>query len=369
MLRASLSVLAQTCIVTTERLLPAVQCQTLTQTRLLSQRRLPIVSRAMATMKAVSFSRTGPPSVLEYKDLPVPELADSNVLIKNAVVGVNYIDCYHRTGLYSVPLPYIPGREGAGTVVAVGKDVTQVKAGDRVTYFGPGAYAEMTSVPIARVAALPDAVSFEQACTSMVQGLTAQYLVNDSYAIKKGDTVLVHACAGGVGLILTQYAKLKGARVIGTCSTPEKATLAYAAGADNVILYTQQDFVAEVLRLTEEKGVQAVYDSVGLTTFEGSFKCLAVRGTIAIFGQSSGKVPPLELLTLAKGSYFLTRPVLDHFIPSRDEFVKRASEFFSLVESGQMKITVGKAFALADAAQAHTALEGRATVGKVLLKP
>lgn len=322
-------------------------------------------------MKAIRVSEHGGPEVLRYEEVPKPSPGPDQALIKLEAIGVNFIDTYHRTGLYPVSLPFIPGLEGAGVVEAVGENVTEVQPGDRVAYTGiPGSYAEYVVAPAARLVKLPDALGFREGAAIMLQGLTAHYLATSTYPLKSGDTALVHAAAGGVGLLLVQMAKLRGARVFGTVSTEEKARLAKEAGADEVILYTQQDFEAEVKRLTDGRGVNVVYDSVGKTTFEKSLNCLAPLGYLVLYGQSSGPVPPFDPLVLSqKGSLFLTRPSLGDYIPTREALLQRAGEVLGWLTSGQLKLHIGKVFPLAEAAEAHRQLEGRQTTGKVLLIP
>src|SRR5207253_1408196 len=285
--------------------------------------------------------------------------------------GVNFIDVYQRNGLYKVQLPLTVGQEAAGVVTAVGSGVTDVKVGSRVAYSALlGAYAEYATVPADRVVALPDGVSSKQAAAVMLQGITAHYLASTTYALKPGDTCLVHASAGGVGLLLCQIAKLRGARVIGTVSTPEKAALAREAGADEVIRYTEQDFEAEVKRLTDGAGLQVIYDSVGKTTFDKGLNCLARRGMMVLYGQSSGPVGPFDPQLLnQKGSLFLTRPTIAHYIETRAELVARAGEVLAGGKSGTLKLRIEHEFSLAEAAEAHRALEARKTTGKLLLVP
>jgi len=284
---------------------------------------------------------------------------------------VNYIDVYQRSGHYKLAMPLTLGLEAAGTVTAVGPGVTEVKVGDKVAYTGvPGAYAQYAAVPAARLVVLPQGVSTKQGAAVMLQGTTAHYLACSTYPLKKGDTCLVHAAAGGVGLILCQIARLRGARVIGTVSTEEKAKLAREAGADETILYTKQDFAAEVKRITGGKGLQVVYDSVGKDTWEGSLNCCAIRGMIALFGQSSGPIGMIDPQVLnAKGSLFLTRPSLVHYIVTREELQQRAGDLFGWIREGKLKLRMEFEFPLKDAAEAHRALEGRKTTGKVLLIP
>jgi NADPH2:quinone reductase len=322
-------------------------------------------------MKAIRVDEYGGPEKLVYREVDKPEAKSGEALVRIEASGVNFIDVYHRTGLYPLPLPFIPGSEAAGTVEAVGDDVNEIQVGDRVAYaMSLGAYAEYAVVPTARLVKIPDGVDAQRAAAAMLQGMTAHYLVTSTYALKRGDTALVHAAAGGVGLLLIQMAKRIGARVFGTVSTEEKARLAREAGADEVIIYTEQDFQEEVKRLTEGKGVEVVYDSVGKTTFMKSLGSLAPRGLLALFGQSSGIVHPFDAALLAqKGSLFLTRPSLAHYTATREELLWRAGEVFEWIGAGQLKLRIGKRFPLAEASEAHSQLEGRATTGKVLLIP
>jgi len=293
------------------------------------------------------------------------------VLVRVEAAGVNFIEIYQRKGMYKTPLPSTPGEEGAGTIAAVGPGVIDYRVGDRVVSYNlRGSYAELALVDADRLIAIPDDVSTRDAAAVILQGMTAHYLVASVYALQPGDTCLVHAAAGGVGLLLCQMAKRRNAIVIGTVSTEEKAALAREAGADEVILYTKQDFVAEVARITSGKLVQVVYDSVGLTTFEKSLQCLARRGMMASFGQSSGLVPPIDPLVLLRhGSLFLTRPTLAHYAADRDELVWRAGDVLGWVRDGSLKVRIDRAVPLAQAGEAHRALEERRTTGKVLLVP
>lgn len=322
-------------------------------------------------MKAIVMSSFGKPEVLNYTDAEKPSLKPGEALVKLEAVGVNYIDVYHRTGLYPLQLPATPGMEAAGTVEIVGSDVTEVKAGDRVAYaMTPGAYAEYAVVPAWRLVAIPAGLDSREAAAAMLQGMTAHYLVTSTFALKAGDTALVHAAAGGVGLLLVQAAKRIGARVIGTVSTEAKARLAREAGADEVILYSEQDFEQETSRITAGRGVQVVYDSVGKDTFLKSLSSLAPRGMLALYGQSSGTVPLFDLSLLGqKGSLFLTRPSLAHYATTREELLWRAGEVLEWIKSGEMKLRIEKTFPLAQASEAHRQLEGRKTTGKLLLIP
>jgi NADPH2:quinone reductase len=323
------------------------------------------------SMKAVRVHTPGGPEALRYEDVPQPAPKAGEALVKIDAAGLNYIDVYYRTGMYKTELPVIAGLEGGGTVTAVGPNVAEVKVGDKVAYTGvPGAYAEYAVVPAARLVVLPAGVSTKQGAAVMLQGMTAHYLACSTYPLKPGDSCLVHAAAGGVGLLLCQIAKLRGARVIGTVSTEDKAKLAREAGADEVILYTRQDFEAEMKRITSGKGVQVVYDSVGKTTFEKGFNCLAPRGVMALYGQSSGPVGSFDPQILnAKGSLFLTRPSLGHYIATRDELLQRAGELLGWIREGTLRVRMEFEFPLKDAPEAHRALEGRRTTGKVLLVP
>ncbi len=322
-------------------------------------------------MKAVRVHTPGGPEALRYEDVPEPKPGAGEAVVKIEAAGLNYIDVYFRTGLYKADLPMIVGMEAGGTVSAVGPDVTGVKVGDRVAYTGiRGSYAEYQAVPTDRLVALPSGVTTRQGAAAMLQGMTAHYLACSTYPLKAGDTCIVHAAAGGVGLLLCQIAKMRGARVIGTVSTEEKAKLARAAGADEVVLYTKQDFEAEAKRLTGGKGVQVVYDSVGKDTFEKSLNSCALRGYVALYGQSSGPIGTIDPGILsAKGSLFLTRPTLFHYIATREELVQRAGELLGWIRDGKLKLRMEFEFPLKDAAEAHRALEGRKTTGKVLLLP
>ena len=322
-------------------------------------------------MKAIRVQSPGGPEALRYEDVPQPSPAAGQVLVKVEAVGVNYIDVYQRTGLYKVATPFTLGQEAAGVVTAVGPGVTDPKVGDRVAYTSIlGAYAEYAVVPADRVVVLPDGVTARQAAAAMLQGMTAHYLACTTYPLKAGDTCLVHAAAGGVGLLLCQIASRRGARVIGTVSTREKAALAREAGARDVILYTEQDFEAEVKRLTNGLGLQVVYDSVGKTTFEKGLNCLTRRGMMVLYGQSSGPIASFDPQVLSqKGSLFLTRPTLAHYITTRAELVARAGEVLSWVKSGTLKVRIEHEFSLAETAEAHRALEARKTTGKLLLIP
>ncbi len=324
-------------------------------------------------MKAIRVHQFGGPEVLKFEELSIPQPGPGQALVKIEASGVNFVDVYHRTGLYSSPLPRLMGVEGAGVVEAVGADVAEVQVGDRVAYAftgAPGAYAGHALVPAVRLVTLPSAVDSRTAAAAMLQGMTAHYLVHSAYPLKKGDACVIHAAAGGVGLLLCQMAKQLGARVFATVSTEDKARLAQEAGADAGICYTEQDFEAEVKRLTDGQGVQVVYDSVAKDTFEKSLNCLAPRGYLVLYGQSSGPVPPFDLYHLsAKGSLFLTRPTLTHSTRTREERLERAHDVLKQISAGTLKIRIGATFPLAEAAEAHRQLEGRKTTGKVLLIP
>ena len=322
-------------------------------------------------MKTVRVHAPGGPEALKFEDAPEPTPKAGEAIVKIDAAGLNYIDVYQRSGLYKLDMPLTLGLEAGGTVTAVAQGVTEVKVGDKVAYTGvPGAYAQYAAVPAARLVVLPQGVSTKQGAASMLQGMTAHYLACTTYPLKKGDTCLVHAAAGGVGLLLCQMAKMRGARVIGTVSTEEKAKLAREAGADEVILYTKQDFEAETKRITGGKGLQVVYDSVGKTTFEKGFNVLASRGMMILYGQSSGPVPPFDAGILgAKGSLFLTRPSLFAYTATREELLQRAGDVLGWIRDGKLKLRMEFEFPLKDVAEVHRALESRKTTGKVLLIP
>jgi NADPH2:quinone reductase len=322
-------------------------------------------------MKAIRVVSHGGPEVLQLADLPDPSPGSGQLLVRVEAAGLNFIDTYHRTGLYPIPLPFTLGLEGAGVVAGLGPGVTGFREGDRVAWTrAQGSNAEMVLVPVDQAVAIPEGVDTRTAAAVLLQGLTAQYLCTDTYPLGSGDTCLVHAAAGGVGLLLVQMAKEKGARVFGTVSTEEKAALAREAGADEVILYTREDFLEAVKRFTEGQGVNVVYDSVGKTTAEKSLDCLAPRGMMVFYGNSSGPAPPIDPLTLTqKGSLFLTRPTLFHYIADRASLETQASEVLGRVASGRLKVRIGRTCPLAGTADAHRALEGRETTGKVLLLP
>jgi len=322
-------------------------------------------------VKAVRVHAPGGPEALRVEDVPEPQPKSGEAVVRVEAAGVNFIDVYHRTGLYKSAMPVTLGQEGAGTVVAVGPDVREVAVGDRVAWASAlGAYAEKAAVPAARLVRLPEGLSAKQGAAAMLQGMTAHYLATSTHPLAPGETCLVHAGAGGVGLLLTQIAKRRGARVFTTVSTEEKARRSRQAGADATIDYTKQDFEAEVKRLTDGRGVDVVYDSVGKTTFDKGLACLRPRGLMALFGQSSGPVPPFDAQLLSqKGSLYLTRPTLAHYTATREELLARAGDVLAWVADGSLKLTMEREFPLAEAAAAHRALEGRQTTGKVLLVP
>jgi NADPH2:quinone reductase len=320
-------------------------------------------------MKAIQVKQVGGPEVMELKEMLVPEPKANEAAVKIVASGVNFIDVYYREGRYKAALPFIPGQEAAGDVVAVGSGVTSVKVGDRVAYtMVLGSYAEYATVAADRLVKIPDGVSYQQAAGTMLQGMTALYLSHSTYPLKKGETALVHAAAGGVGLLLTQMAHNIGARVIATVSTEEKAKLAREAGADEVILYTQVDFEGETKRLTGDKGVDVVYDSVGKTTFEKGLNILRPRGYMVLYGGSSGPVPPFDPIQLSqKGSLFVTRPSLGNYLATRKELEQRADAVFGMIASGKLKVRIEHLYPLQEAPRAHRDLEGRKTTGKLLL--
>lgn len=323
-------------------------------------------------MKAVRVHATGGPEVLQIEEVPTPSPGPGEVLIRVDAAGVNFIDIYQRAGAYTVATPFVPGQEAAGRIAALGAGVTGFKAGDRVGcyYGGLSAYAECAIAPADKVVPLPDGVTTTQGAAVLLQGMTAHYLACTTYPLRAGDTCLVHAAAGGVGLLLCQLAKQRGARVIGTVSTAAKEVLARAAGADEVIRYTETDFVIEVKRLTGGKGVQVVYDSVGKTTFTAGLGCIAPRGMMVLFGQSSGAVEPLDPQVLNhRGSLFLTRPTLGHYVATRAELEQRSGDLFRWMQEGRLTVRIDREFPLARAGEAHSALAGRGTTGKVLLVP
>lgn len=322
-------------------------------------------------MQAVRVHAPGGPDVLTVDELAVPKPGAGEALVRLEAAGVNFIDVYKRTGLYRIPLPSTLGEEGSGTVVDVGNGVTEAKVGDRVAWAGViGSYAEFAVVPVARLVPLPAAVDLAIGAAVMLQGMTAHYLATSIYPLREGDRCLVHAAAGGVGLLLVQIAKRRGAFVIGTAGSDEKAALARDAGADEVILYTRDDFGAETKRLTGGRGVNVIYDSVGRTTFLPGLDLLVPRGMMVLFGQSSGPVAPFDPQLLSqKGSLFLTRPTMGHYTATRDELLWRARELFEWITDRTLSVRIGGEYPLAEAAEAHRALEGRRTTGKVLLRP
>jgi NADPH2:quinone reductase len=323
-------------------------------------------------MKAIRIHQHGGPEVLAYEEVPDPTPQQGQAVVRIEAAGLNFVDVYFRTGLYKGPaLPFVPGQEAAGTVTAVGPGVSEVAVGDRVAYVGvQGAYAELAAVPAARLVKLPAGVSPRQAATVLLQGITAHYLALSTYPLKAGDACIVHAAAGGVGQLLCQIAKLRGARVFATVSTEEKAKIAREAGADEVILYSHQDFSAEVKRLNGGRGVEVIYDGVGKATFEKGLDTLLPRGMMVLFGQASGPVPPFDPGILnQKGSLYLTRPSMGHYVADRNELVWRTGDLFGWIAAGQLALSLGRELPLAQAADAHRALEGRQTTGKVLLIP
>lgn len=322
-------------------------------------------------MKAIQVKQTGGPDALQLVDIPVPQPKANEAVVKVAASGVNFIDVYHREGRYPLALPFVIGQEGSGAISAIGADVKTVRAGDRVAWTGiMGSYAEYVAVPVDRLVKIPEGVSEREAAATMLQGMTAHYLAFTTFPLKRGDTALVHAAAGGVGLLLVQLAHNIGARVIGTVSTEEKAKLAREAGADDIIFYTKSDFESETKRLTNGKGVDVVYDSVGKTTFEKGLNLLRPRGMMVLFGGSSGAVSPLDPIVLTqKGSLFLTRPSLSNYIATREELEARASALFGMIAAKKLKLRVEHIYPLEKAQEAHRDLEGRKTTGKLLLIP
>ena len=320
-------------------------------------------------MKRIQVVETGGPEKMQLADVPTPVPGPGQALVRIAASGVNFIDVYFRTGLYKADLPVTLGSEAAGTVEAVAPGVTEVAPGDRVAYaMARGSYAEYAAVPAAQLVKLPAHLDFPTAAAAMLQGMTAHYLTHSTFALKSGDTCLVHAAAGGAGGLIVQMAKMLGARVFGTVSTQAKAEIARSHGADEIILYTEQDFEAEVKRLTAGRGVDVVYDSVGKTTFDKSLNCLRPRGLMALFGQSSGPVPPFDPVILnAKGSLFLSRPALGHYLATREELLWRAGDVLGWLDSGKLQLRIHRTYPLADAAAAHRDLESRKTAGKLLL--
>jgi len=322
-------------------------------------------------MKAIQVQKSGGPEVLTLVDLPAPKPKPNEAVVKVSAAGVNYIDVHIREGLYPSSLPFVIGQEASGIVSEIGADVKSFKPGDRVAYTGiRGSYAEYAAVPADRLVLLPPGISEQQAAAAMLQGMTAHYLVYDTYPLKKGETALIHAAAGGVGLLLVQMAKNIGARVIATAGTEEKAKLARAAGADEVILYAQQDFEVETKRLTDGKGVHVIYDGVGKTTFDKDLNVLRPRGYLVLFGAASGPVPLFDIGKLAqKGSLFVTRPTLVHYMAALEELQKRATDVLTMIATGKVKLRIEHIYPLREAQQAHRDLEGRKTTGKLLLIP
>src|SRR6266481_3586091 len=322
-------------------------------------------------MNAIQVQQAGGPETMELVGLPIPQPKLNQAVVKLAASGVNFVDVYFREGRYKAPLPLVLGQEGAGVITAVGAEVKSVKAGDRVAWTGLlGSYAEYAAIAADRLVPIPQGVTDQQAAAAMVQGMTAHYLSHDTYPLKRGETALVHAAAGGVGLLLVQMAHDIGARVIATVSTEEKAKLAREAGADDVILYTQADFETETKRITGGKGVDVVYDSVGKTTFDKGLNVLRPRGMMVLFGGSSGAVPPFDLIALAqKGSLYVTRPTVAHYIATREELLARSSAVFGMIAAGKLKLRIQHTYPLAQAQQAHRDLEGRKSTGKLLLIP
>ncbi len=322
-------------------------------------------------MKAIQITETGGPEKLHLVDIPKPQPVPKDALVKIAASGVNFIDVYHRIGLYKVDLPAVLGMEAAGVVEEVGKEVTEVRPGDRVAYaMARGSYAEYAVVPAWQLVKIPDGIGLNSAAAAILQGMTAHYLTHSTFHLKSGDTCLVHAAAGGAGRLIVQMAKMLGARVLGTTSTEAKAEIVRQAGIDEIIFYTKQDFEAEVKRLTSGRGVDVVYDSVGATTYLQGLNCLRPRGMMVLFGQSGGKVPPIDPTILnTKGSLYLTRPTLAHYCANREELLSRAGDVLQWIASGKLKLAIDRTYPLPQAAQAHRDLESRATAGKVLLVP
>jgi len=322
-------------------------------------------------MKAIRIEQNGGPEVLRYEEVPTPTPGPGEALVKIEAVGVNFIDIYIRQGLYKTPLPAVLGQEAAGVVESAGPGVTDIKPGDRVAYAGVlGSYAQYAAVPAARLVKVPDGIDSRSAAAAMLQGMTAHYLVTSTFPLQKGHTALAHAAAGGVGLLLIQMAKLRGSRVIGTVSTDEKARLARDAGADEVVLYSSQDFEAEAKRFTSGAGLDVVYDSVGRSTWEKSMQSLRPRGMLVLFGNASGPVPPIDPLLLSqRGSLFLTRPKLGDYTATREELLHRGGEVLGWIAAGKLRLRMEHTFPLEQAAQAQEALVGRKTTGKILLIP
>jgi len=322
-------------------------------------------------MKAIRVQHTGGPEVMELTEVPAPQPKSAEALVKVSVAGVNSIDGYFRDGRFRTPLPFIPGQEGAGVVTEVGAQAKSVKVGDRVAWSGTlGSYAEYVAAEEEHLVPVPGSITDEQAAAAMMHGLTAHYLANDAHKLKAGETALIHAAAGGVGLLLVQMARAIGARVIGTVSTDDKAKLAREAGADEVIVFTRQDFESEVQRLTDGKGVEVVYDGVGKATFEKNLNVMRLRGMLVLYGMSSGPVPPVDPAKLSeKGSLYMARTTLAHFTATREELLARTSALFGMIASGELKLRIAKTYPLAEAAQAHRDMEERKVAGKLLLIP
>ena len=322
-------------------------------------------------MKAIQVSRVGGPEVLTLVDVPVPSPKPNEAVVKIHAAGINFIDVYFREGRYPAALPFVNGQEASGVVADVGSDVTTVQRGDRVAYTSAlGSYAEYAAVPEQRLVRIPDELDFEQAAAAMLQGMTAHYLLYSAYKLQSGETALVHAAAGGVGLLLVQMAKKIGGHVIATVGTHEKAQLAREAGADEIIVYTETDFETETRELTEGRGVHVVYDGVGKDTFDKDLNVLRPRGYLVLFGGASGAVPPFDLIKLSqKGSLYVTRPTLAHYTATRDELEWRANDVMQMIVRGDLKLRIHKTYPLEEAEQAHRDLEGRKTTGKLLLKP
>ena len=319
-------------------------------------------------MRAIRVSKTGGPEALAYVEVARPKAGRGEAVVRIEAIGVNYLDVYHRSGLYPMQTPFTPGSEAAGIVEEIGEGVTTVKPGDRVAYaMVPGAYAEAAVVPAEKLIPLPKGVDARTAAAAMLQGMTAHYLAVSTYELKRGSTALIHAAAGGVGGLLVQIAKQRGARVFATVSTAKVGLV--PKGADVLIDYTTQDFEAEVMKATGGNGVNVVYDAVGRTTFDASVRCVGLRGVLALYGQSSGPVPPFDASRLAKKGIYLTRPSLAHYTASRDELLWRASEVFTMIAEGKLSLRIDRALPLSEAAEAHRLLEGRQTAGKVLLVP
>lgn len=322
-------------------------------------------------MKAIRIHKHGGPEVLRYEDVPVPKPRADEAVLKIEASGVNFIDIYFRTGLYKTELPFINGQEAAGVITEIGPGVRDIKTGDRVVYTGPlGAYAEYAAAPAARFVKIPDNLNSHTAAAAILQGMTVHYLTHSTFPLQAGQTALIHAAAGGVGLLLVQVAKMLGARVLATCSTDDKAARVKEVGADEVIVYSKTNFEVAVNRITGGSGVDVAYDSVGRSTWEGSMNCLRPRGMLVLFGNASGPVPGIEPLTLSKkGSLFLTRPSLLHYVAAREDLLKRAGDLFEWINSGKVQINIGMTLPLSEASEAHRRLAARETTGKVILLP